>query len=393
MQAVLELIGLGKLPVERLTSHRFPVERASEAYNLITSRREPFLGIVIEYGEPGKPRRTVQLRVAAPPAGRLGVSLIGAGNFARLIMLPSLSKVEGIDWRGICTAKGVTAENTGQRNGFEFATTDADAIWNDPGTQAVFIATRHDLHADLVIAALMAGKHVFVEKPLCIREEELERIQACVEELGSACPILTVGFNRRFAPATLRLKSFFERSAPLSLSYRFAPPYLPPDHWTQDIDAGGGRIIGEACHAIDTCTAIAGSPPVKVYAESVGKAGGLETTDDRVFITVRHGNGSVSSISYQAGGDKAFPAERIEVIARGRSAVIEAWQDGQLWSDGRCERFSGEKDKGHRAGFAAYIGACLKGGAWPIPWEDIHGVTWASLSAVQSLREGGPVWT
>ena len=235
-------------------------------------------------------------------------------------MLPALSEIGGINWRGICTAKGITAESTGQRAGFEFATTDAAEIWNDAATSAVFIATRHNLHADLVIAALRAGKHVFVEKPLCIAEEELDRIAACVEELGEECPILTVGFNRRFAPGTARLKSFFSGVAPLSITYRFAPPHIPPDHWTQDPDIGGGRIIGEACHAIDTCVAIADSPPVKVYAESAGMTGSLQTSDDRVFVTMRHANGSISSVSYQAGGDTAFPAERIEVIASGRSA-------------------------------------------------------------------------
>jgi predicted dehydrogenase len=400
MQAVLELMSQGKLPVERLTSHRFPVERAAEAYELITARREPFLGIVIEYGEPEPLRRTVRLKgVPAGPGAlgvSLGVSLIGAGNFARLVMLPMLSKMDGIAWRGICTAKGVTAESTGERNGFSFATTDVDEVLNDAGTSAIFIATRHDLHAGLVTAALRAGKHVFVEKPLCISAAELEEISATVEELGPRCPLLTVGFNRRFAPGVARLKKFFAGIAPLTLSYRFAPPYIPAEHWTQDIAVGGGRIIGEACHAIDTCVAIAGSVPVKVYAESVGHAGlegTLETTDDRVAITVRHANGSVSSVFYQAGGDTAFPGERIEAIGTGRSAVIDAWQDGQLWSKGQCEKFSGQKDKGHRAEFAAFLDACRKGGDWPIPWEQLRGVTWASIAAVESLREGLPVYS
>src|SRR5262249_28099164 len=155
---------------------------------------------------------------------------------------------------------------------------------------------------------------VFVEKPLCISEEQLAKISECVERLGEKCPILTVGFNRRFSPGSDRIQRFFAGVQPLSVSHRFAPPYLPPDHWTQDPETGGGRIVGEACHAIDTCTAIAGSPPVNVYAESVGKRGGLETTDDRVFITMRHANGSISSVWYQAGGDRAFPMERIEVL-------------------------------------------------------------------------------
>jgi predicted dehydrogenase/threonine dehydrogenase-like Zn-dependent dehydrogenase len=392
MQAVLDLMAQGRLPVEKLTSHRFPIDHAAEAYELITSNREPFLGILLEYPPVSEIHcRRLELRARASSSGQLGVSMICAGNFTRLIMIPALSKLEGISWRGICTAKGVNAEHTGRRSGFQFATTDTAKIWDDPETSAVFIATRHDLHADLVVAALRAGKHVFVEKPLCIDLEELNRIEICVQELGDRCPLLTVGFNRRFAIATSIVKEFFANIAPLSLSYRFSPGPIPADHWTQDIEVGGGRIVGEACHAIDTCVAIAGSPSARVYAESVAKTGGVETTDDRVFITIRHRNGSISSISYQAGGDKAFPAERIEVFGGGRTAVVDSWNEIQLWTGNRCRKISGKKDKGHAAEFSAFLSACRDGGSWPIPWEQLYSVTWASLAAVQSLREGFPV--
>ena len=390
MQACLDLMSQGKLPVEKLTSHRFPIDRAPEAYDLITSRREPFLGLLLEYAHSNeKLRRRINLRAADSRSDALGVSLIGAGNFARLVMVPALMKMNGIAWRGICTAKGFHAEDTGRRTGSEFATTDAAEIWNDRDTAVVFIATRHDLHADLVIAALRAGKHVFVEKPLCIRAEELERIAACIEELGDHCPLLTVGFNRRFAPATKRVKEFFAGASPLSLSYRFSPPYIPGDHWTQDEEVGGGRIVGEACHAIDTCVAIAGSPPIKVYAESVIK-NGLETSDDRVFITLRHADGSISSISYQTGGDGVFPAERIEILGGGRTAVIDGWQDVELWRNGKQKRCPAKRDKGHQEEFAVFFSACRTGGPAPIPWDHLYGVTWASLMAVRSLREGSP---
>ncbi len=389
MQAVLGLMSEGKLPVGRLTTHRLPIEQAPEAYDLITSRREPFLGLILEYPELVRvPDRVVPLRSGASAPAGMGVSFIGAGNFARLVMMPALTKIGGIAWRGICTAKGYHAEHTGRGTGFEFATTDSSEIWSDSGTTAVFIATRHDLHAELVIAALRAGKHVFVEKPLCIHPDELERIAACVEELGDRCPLLTVGFNRRFSLASTHLRKFFAGIRPLSIAYRFSPGYIAGTHWTQDEEVGGGRIVGEACHAIDTCAAIADSTPVRVYAESVSRTGGVETTDDRVFLTLRHQDGSVSSVSYQSGGDSGFPAERIEVFGGGRTGVMDGWQKVELWQDGKRRLISAQKDKGHSTEFAAFIDACRTGGSWPIAWDQIHGVTWASLMAVRSLREG-----
>src|SRR5262249_12929452 len=217
------------------------------------------------------------------------------------------------------------------------------------------------------------GKHVFVEKPLCIRMEELHAIEDCVEELGHECPILTVGLNRRFAPATGQLGGFFDGVAPLSISYRFAPGPIQKEHWVQDEDVGGGRLVGEACHAIDACTAIADSPPRRVFAESVG-SDGVETSDDRAFVTIRHENGSLSSISYQAGGDRAFPSERIEVFGGGKVAVLDNWEELQLWTGGRMQRASGKKDKGHANEVESFLTACQQGGSWPIPWDHLRKV-------------------
>ena len=393
MMAVLDLMAAGKLPVEKLTTHTYPINRASEAYDLIFARTEPFLGVVIEYGDPQPPRRVVRLSAAgaAASSGKLGVSMIGAGNFVRLVMLPSLNKMSGIEWRGICTAKGISAEAAGNRFGFQFASTTINEIWKDGGTNAVFIGTRHNLHAELVVAALRAGKNVFVEKPLCITEAQLAEIDACISELGPRCPILAVGFNRRFSLGVEKIKSFTGSASPLNVAYRFTPGPIPKTHWTQDIEVGGGRIVGEACHAIDACVALTGSVPVKVYAESVAMTGGLDMTDDHVVITMRHSNGAVSSISYQAAGDRGFPPERIEVFGGNRTATLDNWKEGQLWSGGNCRKFDGGMDKGHQAGFSSFLAACRKGGAWPIPWEELRAVTWASLAAVKSLRTGAPV--
>jgi predicted dehydrogenase/threonine dehydrogenase-like Zn-dependent dehydrogenase len=396
MQTVLETMAAGKLPVEKLTTHRFDIENAGRAYDLITSRREPFIGILIDYYHPNSqdvltPQRKVVLRAAKEKSGALGISMIGAGNFARLIMFPILSRFDDIQWRGLCTAKGMNAEHSGRKMDFAFATTDFREVLKDESTEAVFIATRHDLHAKLVIAALGAGKHVFVEKPLCINPEELDDIAQCVEDLGAHCPVLMVGFNRRFAPATARLRSHFTQTQPLSISYRFAPGALPASSWPQDEEIGGGRIIGEACHAIDTCIAVVGSTPVKVYAESVSRSGGIETTDDRVFITMRHEDGSISNVSYQAGGDRAAPVERIEVFGGGRTGVIESWNNVELWSGNKLARVRVGNDKGHQGELKAFIRACRDGGDWPIAWKDLYGTAWASLAAVQSLRSGLPI--
>jgi predicted dehydrogenase/threonine dehydrogenase-like Zn-dependent dehydrogenase len=392
MDAVLDLIAAGKLPVDRLTTHRFAVDAAAAAYNLVAEKTEPHLGIILQYQEePPSPVRRVELRTKPLAVGSLGLSLIGAGNFARLVMMPALAKQTGIHFRGICTAKGLNAVHTGEKFDFAFATTDTDEIFNDDQTSAVIVATRHHLHADLVIAALRAGKHVFVEKPLCIDAGELRRVSACVEELGDGCPLLTVGFNRRFAPAMAQLRRHFDRIAPMSVSYRFAPGEMPASAWPQDPAVGGGRIIGEACHAIDACVALTNSVPVRVFAESVAKVGGIETTDDRVFITMRHANGAISSVSYQAGGDRSGPAERIEIFGGGRTAVVENWNTVEMWAGNRRTTANGHKDKGHFAGLGAFVDACRKGGEWPIIWSHLHGTSWATLAAVTSLRTGQAV--
>jgi len=202
-------------------------------------------------------------------------------------------------------------------------------------------------------------------------------------------PRFRLEVDRRFAPAIPILRSFFDGVLPLAVSHRFSPGYIPPEVWVHDPSVGGGRIIGEACHAIDTCTAIAGSSPVEVFARTVDLTGGLETSDDQAFITLKHRNGSVSNISYQAGGDRAFPPERIEVFGGGRAGVVDNWNGIELWSGGHLKRSSGGRDKGHAHEFAAFLSAC-RTGQWPIPWEQLYSVSWASLAAVQSIRDGMP---
>lgn len=406
IQSVLELMGRGRLDVSPLISHRFPIDRAIEAYELIERGTEPYLGIVLEYPavEQRVRQTAIRLRTAEPSRPQVestrrakpAIGVLGAGNFARMVLLPALRDCGKLRLATLCSAGGVSAALVGRKLGFEQATTDEDALFADPGLAAVVSITRHDQHARHVVKALRAGKHVFVEKPLCLTLDELQEIEATLDEAGGAAPLVMVGFNRRFSPAAQQVRRFFaDVSTPLTISVRFNAGPIPADHWTQDELEGGGRIIGEACHAIDLATFLAGSPPVRVYAESVGGTGGAsgnpEVTDDQCFITLRHANGSVSSIAYLAGGDKAFPKERVEVFGGGRIAVIDDFRAVTTCARGRtkCTKLRAQ-DKGHRAEIEAFSNAVTNAGPSPIPWDELAGVTAASILAVRSLREGAP---
>lgn len=394
MEAVLALMAGGKLDVAPLITHRFPVADAAAAYELIENGSEPYLGIVLRYPEADRerPRRVIQLHTRQAQ-GAAGVGCIGAGSFASSVLLPAIAKADGLlRPEVLCTARGLSAADRGERFGFARVTTDEDSVFSDPEVTAVFVLTRHDLHAEQVVKGLEAGKHVFVEKPLALTVEDLTRIEETLQARGAKAPILMVGFNRRFSPAARRIKKAFEEIvAPLTFSYRFNAGAIPAQEWPQDEQVGGGRIIGEACHAIDLVTFLAGSPPVRVFAESIGGPNAPQVTDDQCFITLRHANGSISSIGYLAGGDRAFPKERVEVFGGGRVGVIEDFREVITTVGGRTRRSRGlQQDKGHRHEVERFAEVVARGGAAPIPWEDLRAVSLAAILAVRSLREGVP---
>lgn len=393
IQAVLDVMGRGKLDVRPLISHRFPIDEAQNAYDLIEAGREPYLGVLLEYpcSRPNADRRAI--RLSGPKhSDRPAVGVLGAGNFARLVLLPALRDSGRLRLAALCTAGGLSAVTSGSKLGFERATTDENEIFDSTEIDAVLSITRHDLHARHVIRALLAGKAVFVEKPLCLTEDELTRIEQALAEAGDPAPLLMVGFNRRFSSAAADVRRFFaDATSPLAVSIRFNAGPLPADHWLQNDAEGGGRIIGEACHAIDLATFLAGSPPVRVFAESIAPPAAAVPTDDQCFITLRHANGSISSVAYLAGGDKSFPKERIEVIGDGRVAVIDDFRVVTTCQGGRTKRVKLRgQDKGHRAEIAAFAQALIDGGPAPIPWNDLRAVTLAAILAVRSLREGVP---
>jgi predicted dehydrogenase/threonine dehydrogenase-like Zn-dependent dehydrogenase len=396
MQAFLDLLGARRFDLAPLLTHRFPIADAEAAYRLIDSQAEPFVAIALEYPPPES--RTLTRVIPCSSSlqeaneGTVSIGCLGAGNFARLVLLPAIKRCPGLRLRLLCSAGGLSAIHSGEKLGFEAATTDEDEVFRDPKVQTVFILTRHDQHAGQVVKALRAGKHVFVEKPLALTVEELEEIERALEEAGPARPLLMVGFNRRFAPASLQVKEFFGGvEAPLTVSIRFNAGEIPPEHWTQNEAVGGGRIIGEACHAIDLAAFLTGSPPVRVFAESIGGPHAPAVTDDQCFLTLRHANGSITSIGYLAGGDRSFAKERVEVLGGGRIAVIEDFRTVLTGKGGRMQkRKAWQQDKGHRAGVAAFARVLGDGGAWPIAWDQLRAVSLASILAVRSLREGVP---
>lgn len=398
IQAVLDLMAAGSLDVSPLISHRFAIEDAKEAYDLIETGSEPYLGILLEYPERAESGgRSLKLATGAVRAcrkpGGLGIGCLGAGKFARAVLLPKLCAIKGVRPEVVCSSGGLSAVHTGEKLGFSVATSDENEVLENDGVDAVFVITRHENHSGQVIRGLRGGKHVFVEKPLCLNLDELAEIESTLEELGDRAGLLMVGFNRRFSPAACAVRKAFESVAePLTVSIRFNAGSIPADHWTQDSDIGGGRIIGEACHAIDLATYLTGSRVTRVFAESIGGMNAPAITDDQCFITVRHANGSVSNVAYLAGGDKAFPKERVEVFGGGKVAVIDDFRSAEVWTGGRRKRlWKGKQDKGHAAELKSFVTAAVDGGEAPIPWSDTRSTTAASILAVRSLREGVPV--
>ena len=392
MQAVLELIAEKKLDLAPLISHRFPIDQAEAAYELIDRAHEPFMGIVLTYPSHDSRRAVhgIQLKTEVAGGGRVGIGVLGAGNFAKMVLLPAIHKCPQLLPVALCSAGGVSATHSGEKHRFQLVTTDDASVINNPDVQAVFCLTRHDQHAREVVRACRAGRHVFVEKPLCLTTDELTEIEAALEETERPGRILMVGFNRRFSPAAMLVKDFFAQThAPLTISVRFNAGPISPDDWTQNEAVGGGRIIGEACHGIDLATFLAGSPPVRVFAESVGGADAGAVTDDQCYITLRHANGCVSNIAYLSGGDRAFPKERVEVFGGGQVAVIDDFRKLTTCRKGKIKtRTLRGADKGHSAQIRAFAAAAAGQAASPIGWTDLKAVALASILAVRSLREG-----
>jgi len=394
MQTFLSLVSQGKLDIKSLITHRFDVDAAAEAYNLIEgTKTEPYLGILLQYSpQPFDP--SVSSRIAVTPtqvsAGKVKLSFYGAGNYATASLLPPLQASGKVSFGGLVTASGRSAQGVAKQFGFAFCAGDyAELLQSD--TDAIVVTTRHDTHAPAVRDALKAGKHVYVEKPLAMSVDELAAIHQAYHVGGQAQ--LTVGFNRRFAPATAKVQAHFSGvKSPLVVNIRVNAGHIPADHWIQDPQVGGGRMIGEGCHFIDLASALVGSNVKKVYAVGSHKAEKSALLNDNLCLALTFDNGSVANITYTADGAKAMPKEYVELFGGGRSARIDDWKEVILYSgDANVKRLKlGVQDKGQKHMIAAWLDG-LNTGRPCVDYECLMATSMATVMAVESMAIGMPM--
>ena len=388
MQAFLELIKSNKLNLDLLTTHIFNFKDSINAYQMIIDKSEPYVGILLKYDVKKKIDRTIflknehskfKIKNSRQKAGQatLNIGFIGAGSFAQKFLLPNAKKY--VNMIGVATATGNDTRNIADKYDFQYATGNADDIINDENINTVFIATRHNLHAEYVLKCLKAVKNVFVEKPLCMTEEELQEIK---DEYEKQNVHLMLGFNRRFAPYIQKIKRIFSDNQPKAINYRINAGFIPADSWIQDKDIGGGRIIGEVCHFIDLAMFIAGSLPESLSANAIMDAQGLL---DTLNVNVSFRNNSIANVSYFANGSKAMKKERLEIFSNGISAVVDDFKKLHIYKKRHKKKKLLNQDKGHREEVKQFLNSIHAGKPAPISFEDIYWSTKMSFDVINSI--------
>jgi predicted dehydrogenase/threonine dehydrogenase-like Zn-dependent dehydrogenase len=379
-EAILQSISSGKLDVASLISERVPLDEYDKVYGSIGQSRS--IASILLYRENPDEQKVIRVASAASFAGKRGVwGIIGAGNFTKMTMLPALEKAKA-DIKYIASAGGLTGTALAKKHKIALSTTDYQEILKDKETDGVMITTRHNTHASMVLKALAAGKHVFVEKPLALNEDELEQIIAAYD--GSVS--LTVGFNRRFSPHVQKVKQLVGDTQ-MNIIATMNAGAIPPNVWVHDMKVGGGRIVGEACHFIDLITYLTGSRVIAVCMNAMG-INPAENTDN-ASILLQYENGSTGVINYFSNGSKAYSKERIEVYSQERTAIIDNYKQTTGYGFKGFSKLKTTLDKGHRAQFQALINNVRSGGAPLIPFDEIVNTTYASFAAIKSLQQGG----
>ena len=382
-EAFLGLIQEGKITPKELITHSYEFDDAMSAYDLLEGRiKEKYLGIVLNYKRDIKleDEKIVQRSEKKISNDKVNVGLIGAGNFTKSVILPNIQKVGDFEFVGLCTATGVSAQGTGKKYDFKYITTDSDEIFKNSEINSVFITTRHNDHANKVLKAIESKKHCFVEKPLCIYEEELEAIK----EAYRGKTVVQVGFNRRFSPMIEKMKKLV--SGQISVNYRVNAGIIPKNVWIQDRTIGGGRVIGEVCHFIDTCSYLIGSEVKSVFATTIQKSDQSIPDEDNVNIVLNYANGSTATISYYAYGDNSMPKEYIEVFSSGVSMQMNDFRELTIFKGGKSSKEkSANQDKGFVNEFKAFKEA-IKSGNEAISFDSIYNTTKTTFKILESIR-------
>jgi predicted dehydrogenase/threonine dehydrogenase-like Zn-dependent dehydrogenase len=389
MEEFLNLLQQGRVNTEKLITHEFKIEDAEKAYDLIMKGHEKSLAVLLEYEDSSDTKPKIYLRKDYSYRGKeistVNIGFIGAGSFAKNNLLPHLKKMKEVKLKGVITSTGISAKDVAKKFGFEYCSSEVNQILQDEEINCVFIATRHNLHSQLVCQALKAGKAVFVEKPLATNQEELEEVK---RTLGETQGRLLVGFNRRFSPAAQLLKKHFQnRATPLVMTYRVNAGFIPSDHWVHDPEEGGGRIIGEVCHFVDLLSFFSNSEVSSIFALPANDPRKTPLTFDNLVISLKFADGSVGSILYTSLGDTSYSKERVEIFGDNSVGRIDNFQKSIVVRNGKELRFKHSgSGKGHKEELEAFIQALKQNKPMPISPEEMINTTQATFKIIESLQ-------
>jgi predicted dehydrogenase len=378
-ETILNAISTGQLDVKSLITERVPLKNYEQIYG--DMRKQGSIASILVYPTNAERTKTISINNQTFE-GRKGVfGIIGAGNFTSSTIIPGM-KAAGANMKYIASAGGLTAKILAKKGNISIATSDYHEILNDKEVDTVMVTTRHNLHAKMVIESLQAGKNVFVEKPLCLTEEELQDI--ITAQHSTLSTHLLVGFNRRFAPLAQKMKQLLGEG-PKNIVATMNAGFIPPNLWVHDPEVGGGRIIGEACHYIDLCTFLAGSKITAVCMNSMGTQSQENT--DNASILLKYDNGTNAVINYFANGSKAYSKERIEVYNQEKTLILDNWRILRGYGTKGFSRMKTKLDKGHKNQFRLLVESIQKGGHPIISFDEIVNTTRASFAAIKSLKE------
>lgn len=398
LQEFLRLISERKINLKPLITHRVAIKDALALYNdMLNDKGGPYIGVVIEYEKEGN--FTIEEDQPVDPnislkipeytlVSRPVIGVIGAGLFGKALLIPALAKVPELKLHTICTSNGINANHVAKKYNFTNITTKYQDVINNQEINSVVILTPHSTHARMVIDALKAGKHIFVEKPLCINEEELKEIYTTYINLEQK-PFLMVGYNRRFSVHAKKVKNaILNRKDPVMIHYRVNAGFVPSDHWVHSEEEGGSRIIGEICHFVDLLIYFTGSVPSKIYAEKISGNNRTVINDDNVNITIKFLDGSVGNIFYSASGDKAFSRERVEVYCEGKTFLIQDFKETQSWSGSKDKFSTLNQEMGYKEELKHFSEVVTGKDKSQISFEEIYYSTLTVFKINESLCKG-----